>query len=50
VKNLSLQFCQMPDGTEVSASVDFLVNYNNIDKVKSCFVLVRSILFFMVKE
>ncbi|CAM0910801.1 unnamed protein product [Alopecurus aequalis] len=33
VKNLSLQFSQMNDGTEVSASVDFLVNYNNIDKV-----------------
>uniref|UniRef100_A0ACD5WZJ8 Uncharacterized protein n=1 Tax=Avena sativa TaxID=4498 RepID=A0ACD5WZJ8_AVESA len=33
VKNLSLQFRQMGDGTEVSAFVDFLVNYNNIDKV-----------------
>lgn len=33
VKNLSLQFSQTGDGTEVSASVDFLVNYNNIDKV-----------------
>ena len=38
MKNLSLQFSQMGDGTEVSASVDFLVNYNNIDKVKSCFL------------
>jgi hypothetical protein len=31
----------MRDGTEVSVSVDFLINYNNIDKVKSSFVLVQ---------
>ncbi|KAM3191147.1 hypothetical protein ACQJBY_068843 [Aegilops geniculata] len=33
VKNLSLQFSQMGVETEVSAFVDFLINYNNIDKV-----------------
>ncbi|PNT66537.1 hypothetical protein BRADI_3g13757v3 [Brachypodium distachyon] len=33
VKNLSLKFSQMGDETEVCTVVDFLVNYNNIDKV-----------------
>ncbi|KAJ1266962.1 hypothetical protein BS78_07G020000 [Paspalum vaginatum] len=33
LKNLTVQFSQMKDQTEVSAFVDLLVNYNNIDKV-----------------
>ncbi|CAO2190040.1 unnamed protein product [Urochloa humidicola] len=33
LKNLTVQFSQMKDQTEVSAIVDLLVNYNNIDKV-----------------
>ncbi|EEE67937.1 hypothetical protein OsJ_25824 [Oryza sativa Japonica Group] len=33
VKNLLVQFSQMSDRIEVSAFVDLLVNYNNIDKV-----------------
>lgn len=33
LKNLTVQFSQMKDRTEVSAFVDLLVNYNNIDKV-----------------
>jgi len=33
LKNLTVQFTQMKDQTEVSAFVDLLVNYNNIDKV-----------------
>lgn len=40
MKNLSLQFSQMGVETEVSAFVDFLINYNNIDKVKLCFLAV----------
>ncbi|XP_073352850.1 uncharacterized protein [Aegilops tauschii subsp. strangulata] len=46
VKNLSLQFSQMGVEIEVSAFVDFLINYKNIDKVmwepfieSSCFQL-----------
>uniref|UniRef100_A0A453IDN4 Uncharacterized protein n=1 Tax=Aegilops tauschii subsp. strangulata TaxID=200361 RepID=A0A453IDN4_AEGTS len=50
VKNLSLQFSQMGVEIEVSAFVDFLINYKNIDKVKLCFLAVRCIMFFMVKE
>lgn len=34
MKNLLVQFSQMSDRIEVSAFVDLLVNYNNIDKVK----------------
>nr|CAB3481935.1 unnamed protein product [Digitaria exilis] len=33
LKNLTVQFNQRKDQTEVSAFVDLLVNYNNIDKV-----------------
>uniref|UniRef100_A0A0E0AQ59 Uncharacterized protein n=1 Tax=Oryza glumipatula TaxID=40148 RepID=A0A0E0AQ59_9ORYZ len=33
VKNLLVQFSQMSDRIEVSAFVDLLVNYNNIDKL-----------------
>ncbi|TVU00729.1 hypothetical protein EJB05_53839 [Eragrostis curvula] len=33
LKNLTVQFSQMNDQTEVSIFVDLLVNYNNIDKV-----------------
>ncbi|KAL6856895.1 hypothetical protein ACP4OV_018277 [Aristida adscensionis] len=33
LKNLTVQFGQMNDQTQVSAFVDLLVNYNNIDKV-----------------
>ena len=46
MKNLSLQFSQMGVEIEVSAFVDFLINYKNIDKVmwepfieSSCFQL-----------
>ncbi|WVZ95400.1 hypothetical protein U9M48_041168 [Paspalum notatum var. saurae] len=33
LKNLTVQFSHMKDQTEVSAFVDLLINYNNIDKV-----------------
>ena len=34
---------------EVFSFVDFLINYNNIDKVKLCFLAVRCIMFFYGK-
>lgn len=50
MKNLSVQFSQMGDRTEVSAFVDLLVNYNNIDKVKLYFLAVWRIMVTTVKE